>query len=333
MGSIGITVGVSAAAVVLAQTKSASATQLLGGLIVFGYTGHVASTAWLARFPELRTMTRHRPIRLLVIPASLIVGVCVAAYLVSSSGRPWLLLGFFVWQFDHFQKQNLGLAAMSARAYGVPVLGRVERRTFLLTGASGIAALVAHPALLDLHPGYRVAWMFPIAGALWIGSALIGLGAMTRRPRTDRPTALLLCYASGLLFFGPVFIFRSPYEAVAPLVIAHGVQYLWLLGTMAADRSPSEPSVGFGQRTRALAALGCLVLAGGLILSLLSALHAARSDGLKLLYGLYLGIVMTHFVVDATLWRGRDTWSRRFLTTRIPFLAVPVPSVLSSPGP
>lgn len=254
--------------------EDASATQLLGGLIVFGYTGHVASTAWLARFPELRTMTRYRPVRLLVIPASLIVGVCVAACLVSSSGRPWLLLGFFVWQFDHFQKQNLGLAAMSARAYRVPTLGRVERRALLLAGASGIAALVAHPALLDLHPGYRLAWLFLFARALWIGSVLTGLVAMTRRPRTDRPTALLLCYASGLLFFGPVFIFRPPYEAVAPLVIAHGVQYLWLLGTMAAVRSPLELSVGFGQRTRALAALGCVVLAGGVILSLLSSLHA-----------------------------------------------------------
>jgi hypothetical protein len=322
MGSVGITVGVSVVVVLLAQTKSASATDLLGGLIVFGYTGHVASTAWLARFPELRAMTRHRPVRLLVIPAFLVVGVCVAACLVSSSARPWLLLSFFVWQFHHFQKQNLGLTTMSARAYGVATLGRVERRALLVAGASGIAALVAHPTLLDLRPGYRLAWLFLFAGALWIGSVLTGLMAMSRRPRADRPTALLLCYASGLLFFGPAFVFRSPYEAVAPLVIAHGVQYLWLLGTMAADRSPSEPSVGVGRRIRALTMLGCVVLAGGLILSLLSGLHASRSDGVKLLYGLYLGIVMTHFVVDATLWRGRDRWSRRFLATRIPFLAV-----------
>jgi hypothetical protein len=324
MGSIGITVGVSAMVVVLARAKSVSATQLLGGLIVFGYTGHVASTAWLARFPELRAMTRHRPVRLLVIPAFLIVGVCVAVCLVSSSGGPWLLLGFFVWQFAHFQKQNLGLSMMSARVYGAPVLGRVERWALLLAGAAGIAALVAHPTVLNLRPGYRLAWMFLLAGALWIGSVLTGLIAMSRRRRADRPTALLLCYASGLLFFGPVFVFRSPYEAVAPLVIAHGVQYLWLLSTMATDRNLSEPSVGFGQRTRALAGLGCVVLAGGLILSLLSGLHAARSDGFKLLYGLYLGIVMTHFVVDATIWRGRDQWSQRFLAARTPFLAAGV---------
>ena len=317
--------GVSAAVVVLARTKGVPATQLLGGLIVFGYTGHVASTAWLARFPELRSMTRHRPVRLLLIPALLIVGVCVTVCWASSSGRPWLLLGFFVWQFTHFQKQNLGLSSMSARAYHVSVLGRVERRALILAGAFGIAALVAHPTLLDLSPGYRLAWMFPLAGALWMGTVLTGLISMSRRSRTDRPMVLLLCYASGLLFFGPVFVFRSPYEAVAPLVIAHGIQSLWLLGTMAADRGPSEPSVGFGQRTWALAGLGCVALAGGLILSLLSSLHAARSDGFKLLYGLYLGIVMTHFVVDAIFWRGRDQWSRYFLTTRIPFLGAGAP--------
>jgi hypothetical protein len=320
MGSIGITVGVSVLVVALAQTRSTAANELLGGLIVFGYAGHVASTAWLARFPEVRSMTRHRSVHLVVIPALLIVVVCGAACLVTSWSRSWLLLGFFVWQFHHFQKQNLGLATMNARAVGVPVLGRVERRAILLAGASGIAALVAHPTLLDLRPDYRLGWMFPFAGIVWIGSVLTGLVAISRRHQTARPTSLLLCYASGLLFFGPVFAFRSPYEAVAPLVIAHGIQYLWLLGTMAVDLNPSKPAAPFGQRIWPLATLGCVVLVGGLILSLLSGLHGARSDGVKLLYGLYLGIVMTHFVVDATIWRGRDQWSQRFLSTRIPFI-------------
>jgi hypothetical protein len=332
MGSIGITVGVSAAVIALARTRSASGTELLGALIVFGYTGHVASTLWLARFPELRTMTRHRQGRLLAVPAALIVGACVAVCLLSSSDRVWLLLGFYVWQFLHFQKQNLGLVAMTARAHGAPTLGRVERRALVLAGGSGIAALLARPTLLDLHPGYRLGWLFPLAVIVWMGAVLTGLATMRRRPRNDRPTTLLLCYGSGLLFFGPVFAFRSPYEAVAPLVIVHGVQYLWLLSTMAVDRRLSErpePSVGFGPRTRALAALGGLVLVGGLGLSLLSGLHAAQSSGLTLLYGLYLGIVMTHFVFDATIWRGQDQWSQRFLTTRIPFLAAPAPSVLA----
>jgi hypothetical protein len=323
-GSIGITAGISALVLVLARIKSVSADEVLGVLIVFGYTGHVASTAWLARFPEVRSMIRHRPVRLLVTPAALIVGACVAVSLLPSSSRAWLLLGFFVWQFAHFQKQNLGLAAMSARARGAPGLSRVERRALLLAGVSGIAALVAHPSLLDLHPGYRLVWLFFLAGALWIGSVLTGLMAMTRRPRVDQPPALSLCYASGLLFFGPVFVFRSPYEAVAPLVIAHGVQYLWLLGTMAADRRSSSERPGpLGPRTGSLVVFGCLVLAGGLILSLLSGLHAARSDNVRLLYALYLGLVMTHFVMDATLWRGRDEWSRHFLATRVPFLADP----------
>ena len=72
---------------------------------------------------------------------------------------------------------------------------------FLLAGASGIAALVAHPVLLDLRPGYRLASIFFLAGALWIGSVLMGLVAMSQTV-PDRPpdgTSALLCVGLAVL--------------------------------------------------------------------------------------------------------------------------------------
>jgi hypothetical protein len=120
-------------------------------------------------------------------------------------------------------------------------------------------------------------------------------------------------YLSSLLFFVPVFVFGNPYAAVAGLVVAHGGQYLVIVGLIAgAERS---------DRSRALnlAVLLNVALIGGLALDAASHLHGAAVAG-RAVYGAYLGAVMAHFVVDAGLWRLRDEFPREFLRSTVPFL-------------
>jgi hypothetical protein len=122
-------------------------------------------------------------------------------------------------------------------------------------------------------------------------------------------------FAVGLLFFVPVFLTSSPYAAVAGLTMAHGFQYLLLVGFVAAG-SPS------GSKLMSLAALVNVGFIGGAVLAVSSHLH---DDGpaVRALYGAYLGLVMAHFVVDAGLWRLRDSFPRAFLTARAPYLLRP----------
>ncbi len=80
---------------------------------------------------------------------------------------------------------------------------------------------------------------------------------------------------------------------------AHGLQYLLLTGLVALgapgrDRTPAH-----------VAWLCTMALAGALLLGVTSHLHGAGA-ALRGLFGVYLGLVMTHFVVDADLWRQRD---------------------------
>jgi len=70
--------------------------------------------------------------------------------------RPFalVLLAFFGWQFFHFQKQNLGLSALAAGAYGLrprcaPVSGSRHRRR---GGRHGRAAQPPRPAAAQRHP-------------------------------------------------------------------------------------------------------------------------------------------------------------------------------------
>jgi hypothetical protein len=102
---------------------------------------------------------------------------------------------------------------------------------------------------------------------------------------------------------------------VAGLTIAHGLQYLLLVGLLAggapAGAAPSPP-VG-------VVLMVNIALVAGLGLNQAAHLHSAQGIA-RGVYGAYLGLVMAHFVIDAGLWRLRDEFPRSFLTQRLPYL-------------
>jgi hypothetical protein len=119
-----------------------------------------------------------------------------------------------------------------------------------------------------------------------------------------------------------VFAFASPYAAVGGLTIAHGAQYLLLMSLVAAGGGAPRSPGGRTARALRLAVLVNLVLIGGAALEVTSHLHDGGRS-FRLLYGMYLGVVMAHFVLDAGLWRLRDPFPRRFLARRVPYLLRP----------
>jgi hypothetical protein len=50
----------------------------------------------------------------------------------------------------------------------------------------------------------------------------------------DRPIGFMAIYVASLVFSLPIFVFRSPYAAVGGMTIAHGFQYLVLIGLIGA---------------------------------------------------------------------------------------------------
>jgi hypothetical protein len=274
-----LTLGAFAAAVALAPAASAPPGRGLAWVLFVGSSVHVASTGWLYTLPEVRGYARQRPARLILLPVALILASAAAAAVVSPATLAWALLPYYAWQFFHFQKQNLGLAALAASSRRVASLRPAERRAIMIAGYAGIAGLIAHPGLLQLRispPG--LTWLYPAAATVFAGAVGAGLVVAARRPGADGAFWPYVVYLISLGFFLPVFAFRSPYAAVGGMTIAHGLQYLLLLGLVAA------------------AATG------------------------RLAFGAYLGAVMAHFVIDASLWRLRDPFPRAFLAARVPGL-------------
>lgn len=297
--------------VALAPAAKATPSAALTWLIFVGSSVHVGSTAWFYSVREVRAHMRHHPARYFLVPGALVVGSAIGACFLNTRQLAVVLLGFFAWQFFHFQKQNLGVAALAARARQVPGLSPLERRALIVTGIGGIVGLLGHPDLLQIAGARRFDGVFYAGAAIFCGGVLLGLLALSQRARRD--AVFLTVYAVSLLFFIPVWLFASPYAAVAGLTIAHGLQYLVLMSLLAGARNAERP---VGVSVLILVNLALLL---GLALNRMSHLHG-HPGATQALFGVFLGLSMSHFVVDAGLWRMRDEFPRAFLTARLPFL-------------
>ena len=305
-----------AAAAVLAPHPSAMPGLGLGSLLFIGSSVHVVSTAWLCSASDLRAEMWVRRRRFLCLPAGLVAIAVVTAALLPPTVLIWLLLPFFGWQFWHFQRQNLGLAALAGLSHGIEPPVPAERRALVVTGCAGVLGVLAHPRLLQLQVDPRLGALFPVALAGFAVGVVAGAVGVAGRPAGRRPAGFCVVFGMSLLFWLPVFVFRSPYAAVGGLTIAHGLQYLMLAGLVATgDRR------GHSRVAAAVVMLSVALLVGA-ALSAASHLHDAGVS-VRWLYGAYLGIVMSHFVVDAGVWRLREPFFHQFLAERVPFLVLP----------
>jgi hypothetical protein len=323
--TVALTGGAFAVAAALAPSASAAPDRGLAWVLFAGSSAHVASTGWLYTLGDVRSYAASRPLRLRWVPAAFVLSGALAAALLRPASFAWLLLPFFGWQFFHFAKQNLGLVALAASSAGVMSPRPAERRALLAAGVAGIGGLIARPALLQLRVDPRLGAMFAVAALGFAAAVVAGLAMLVRRPAAQRPAGFSVMYLMALLFSLPVFVFGSPYAAVGGMTAAHGMQYLLLVGLVAAGSS------GSGRLVR-LAVLCNVALLGGAALERASHLHGA-APAERLLFGAYLGAVMAHFVIDAGLWRLRDPFPRAFLARRVPYL-VPAPRAgpVAAPG-
>lgn len=305
-----------ALAALLGRGDHAGATEVLGALIVVAYAGHLAVTGWLWTVPDMRQVVYARPLRLVVVPIVLVLVAATAALVVHGHVLAWLLLAFFVWQFVHFQRQNLGLVTLIGTKWESEPLTRAERRLVSVSGWCSIGALVSRPTLLGLAkltlPAVVSHSVIDIAGA---GFTTCAIASAIATMRSRRPGPVSVAYVGAVMFMAPVFVFRTAEAAVTGMVIAHGLQYLWVVGWR--SHEAHRPMVHKARWTVLRVAMVAVV--GGAVLEAMSELHTASGGGLRMLYGTYLGIVMAHFAIDAVVWH-RPTPQARTTARPMPLL-------------
>jgi hypothetical protein len=306
-GTLGLGVAAFTLALTLAPDPGQAPGNALRWLIFIGSSVHVGATAWFYTDREVRGHMSTRRGRYVYAPIALVVGSAAVASVVPLDRLTVPLMAFFAWQFFHFQKQNLGMAALAATAHGAGALRPVERKAITVSGVAGIVALLAHPALLGLPEPLNLRFLFPVGGAVVAAAAAVGMFSVIRR--ATKSWQFVAVYAMAVLFFLPVFVFASPFQALTGLILAHGYQYLVIVGLVAGARAPLA----------GLAVLLNAALIVGVVLHVAASYRGSAFPG-SALFGAYLGLTMAHFVVDAGLWRLRDEFPRAFLGERLSFL-------------
>ena len=191
--------------------------------------------------------------------------------------------------FYHYQRQNLGVIAL---VNGVLSAKSKKTLNVLLLLPVIPAAVIWASRLDDNLLGDLAATGLP--RSLIIAQIAVSV-VFLFRTRKEQSLQGAVVTALGLNFFAPFFIMPDNI-LVAFLVFAltHGAQYLVIMGFV---------SAGSGQARHASLIVFCILL-GILLLD-------------RAAFGVVMAFTWTHFLIDARIWKMRNTDARRYIMPRI----------------
>jgi len=223
----------------------------------------------------------------------------------------WVFLAYWVWQSHHYNRQNYGLLALASAHDGMGALPGQIGWILHLTTAAGAMIMGTMPGIYG--PGSEAPWlMSALAPASWrmtetlciLTATGLSLHLVATNHAVRRSPTVLVFLVLSLAFYLPGLLFPpSPITGFWPYAIAHGAQYLVIMG-VTAHRSARGTA--------------------GLIIFVL--LAAVLGVAAYLMRGVpwsafYTGIVSRHFLADARLWRLRDPAIRSIVRERFDFVS------------
>ena len=273
---------------------------------------HVSTTAFFYTDPAMREHFRAHKVRYVYAPIALILGVGALYMITPEPYNRYILLYHFMWQTWHYQRQNFGvLAFVSSATDRVPV-SRFEKLALDLAAVAGMLALIKINALnaqTILAPFTDA--IFLVACLAYAAVPFVIGAAVFKEPRLLgnklRIGALVLFSA----FYIPSFIFTDPISAVLGYALGHGLQYLVFMTYVGASRPRPLLAVG------AVIALG---IGGGFLLTYMTNAGSEPGALFKFIFGMAVGTVMSHFVIDAGVWKLRHPFQRGYVRRAFPFV-------------
>lgn len=273
---------------------------------------HVSTTAFFYTDPAMREHFRTHKVRYVYVPIALILGVGFLYMITPEPYNRYILLYHFMWQTWHYQRQNFGILAFVSSATDRVPVSRFEKLALDLAAVAGMLALIKINALnaqTILAPFtdaiFLIACLAYAAVPFAIGAAVF------KEPRLLgnrlRIGALVLFSA----FYIPSFIFTDPISAVLGYALGHGLQYLVFMTYVGASRP------------RPLLALGTLIglgICGGFLLTYMTNAGSEPGALFKFIFGMAVGTVMSHFVIDAGVWKLRHPFQRGYVRRAFPFI-------------
>lgn len=289
---------------------------VIGVYALLGFLGanfHVALTGWFYTDREMRSHFRSAPVRYIVIPCVIVSINVVAFCFFDFAVRLYIVFIFICWLLWHYQKQNVGLLSFIAAGTDRVPLSVWERRTFTLSAIAGISGAFSVIQFGPASLSTVFAQLHQMGAAVYLVLVPISFCiAVARNPSLRTNRLRFLYFVIGTLFFLPTYIFSDAVSAIAGYTLAHGLQYFVFMSFVSTSK----------ERTVISFIKLCVIAAfGGLFLN-----HASEASSwlsapyAGALYGLFIGLVMTHFVLDAGIWRLREPFQRSYMRKKFDFV-------------
>jgi hypothetical protein len=293
--------------------QDATALLLMAGLLNFvGGHAHVSTTAFFYSDPEMRRHFQTHRVRYLFVPAILTVASGIAYMLVPEPQARYILLFFFLWQTHHYQRQNVGVLSFFAAGTDRIPLSRLER---LSLEVAAIAQMLGLIKVYSLSRGTvfepYTEQIFQLAQYIYLCVPVLVVAALLITPTILANRLRLVGLVAFSAFYLPGFIFNDPAAATLGYALGHGLQYLVFMYFVGASRP---------RRVVALATILVLGICGGLMLTYMTD-HVVHTHWLgRLIFGMALGIVMSHFIIDAGVWKLRQPFQRQYVKRAFSFV-------------
>jgi hypothetical protein len=280
------------------------------GIVIFLSTNfHVASTGWFFTDREMRSHFWSRPGRYLIVPLGIILSTTAAFHFLGPDVRACIVLIFVTWLLWHYQKQNIGLLSFVAAGTDGVALSVWERRTLMLTGLAGMTGVFSVAQIVPAHLSSEFARLHQIGLLIYLLVPVAFAIAVMKSPQLRTNRVRLLFFLAGAAFYLPVFVFSDPVSAVTGCATAHGLQYLVFMGSVSGSRQATFRPVAI---MLAIATGGAFLLDG--------VDNLAGTELGSALKGLFFGVVMSHFVLDAGIWRLRERFQRGYMRRKFFFV-------------
>lgn len=271
---------------------------------------HVGATGWFFTDREMRQHFRDRPVRYIFAPILTIAGNTAAFAWGGEGVTNYVTVGFFAWLLWHYQKQNVGILSFVCAGTKQSAPSVWERRTLMLAAIAGIICLLS-----TMRPGLpgaisEVVRKPAVQLALLAPSLVAFVAAVATGPSLLKSPLRTFTLVYGAVFFVPVFV--MPELGIAPFATAHGLQYVVFMIVLSSRSAATIPSI---LAMLVMATLGYLLLDN----------HEGIREWLGVLdrpwfMGLTMAVVMSHFILDAGIWRLREPFQRGYMRRKFDFV-------------
>lgn len=269
---------------------------------------------------------------LLLIP--LVLMALTAIVLIASP--PWMVIGFMLFYtffgMWHFGRQNFGVVAFATRISHRRPMDKFERHAL---NAGNIAGLLAGyhifaPVMFTLKPQTwpldlsRIDPFFSLLryGGLAIYAVLIPcmIYYIAANWRRHEPMALVV-FLGCVFFFLPTYLSTNPLLVLVAWAVAHGLQYVLILGFHAAGRATGRP-----QRfsIRPLILFTAVVIGGVLLWRYSGRMQLDGDDTeVRVAVSVVVALTLAHYWVERYLWKFSSSERRAWLEQSFRFLSPP----------